>query len=90
MKRIFKYKLEPTDYQILKIPVGSSFLSAQSQKDDIVLYALVDDLEVENDNLHIIIHGTGHDASDLGEHSFLGTVKLYDDTLMFHVFYKKL
>lgn len=85
-KRVFKYKIEPIDYQILKLPVGSNFLSVESQKDDIVLYAMVDDSQPNMMNIHIKVVGTGHDISDMRGFSFLGTVKLFDGTLMFHVF----
>jgi hypothetical protein len=42
MKKIFKYKLEAVDEQILELPRGSKILSVEEQNGDIVLYALVD------------------------------------------------
>ena len=90
MKRIFKYVLVPTDYQIVKLPTGSRILSAESQMDDIVLYALIEDSQTYMDNVEIIVKGTGHDANDLKNFTFLNTVKLRDGLLMFHVFCDRL
>lgn len=94
--KIFKYKLEVTDEQIVKLPSGSRVLSVMNQNDNIVLYALVSDNEIDTEEVSIRIVGTGHDidffipaAGFGGGYEFLGTVSLYDGTLMFHVFYKK-
>jgi hypothetical protein len=39
--KIFKYNLEVTDEQTLKLPPGSRVLSVINQRDNIVLYAFV-------------------------------------------------
>ena len=90
MKSIFKYTLEVTDFQKLSLPVDSKILSVAEQNMQIVLYALVDtDSDVLDDYL-IIIHGTGHPANYVDNQVFLGTVKMANGSLMFHVFYRKL
>ena len=87
MKRIFKYELEVAEHQVLKLPKGSHFLSVESQKDNIVLYAVVDDSQPNTVDLSIKVVGTGQDVSNMEDFGFLGTVKLWNDSLMFHIFY---
>lgn len=88
MKKIFKFKLEITDEQILSLPLNSRILSVAEQFGDMVLYAVVDTSEDLKEDYKIIIHGTGHPANDIDNCTFLGTVKMEDGQLMFHVFYK--
>lgn len=97
-RKIFKYNLEVTDKQTLKLPPGSHILSVMNQRDNIVLYALVwptENKEVYED-VSIRIVGTGHDIDFFipaerfgGGYKFLGTVSLHGGALMFHVFYMK-
>lgn len=87
MKKIFKYILEPVDVQRLDIPTGSKLLSVTEQYGKIVLYALVDDAQGGLDSFEIFVKGTGRPADDIDNCKFLGTVKLYEGELMFHVFY---
>ena len=87
MKKIYKYDLSMEDRQIISLPLNSKILSVKDQYDGIVLYALVDTEREEQEKHSIIIHGTGHSADDLEGYKFLGTVKLMNGQLMFHVFY---
>jgi 3-oxoacyl-(acyl-carrier-protein) synthase len=88
MKSIYKYELDITDSQILDLPVGSKLLSVANQNNKIVLYALVN-VDVTFKKSHTIItHGTGHQANDVDDATFLGTVLLHSGQLVFHVFYK--
>lgn len=84
MQKIYKYKIEVIDEQDIQIPNGAEILSVTEQYGDIVLYANVDS-EADLIPYHISIRGTGHNAVGL-KHKFLGTVKLVDGALMFHVF----
>lgn len=88
MKRIYKYVLKVTDEQVVEIP-SIDILSVESQLDDIVVYALVDIDNLIPSRYMFKIHGTGHDIeNDIASFKFLGTVKMYNGSLMFHVFYK--
>ena len=89
MKRIYKYVLGIVDSQELSLPLGSKVLSVEEQYGNIVLYALVDTEWSELEIYSVIIHGTGHQANDIENYCFLGTVKLADGQLIFHVFYRK-
>jgi hypothetical protein len=85
---IFKYPLEMTDKQIVKMPRGSSPLSVLNQRESLVLYAAVPDPETGTEDRVIYVKGTGHTADDLPLKGcrFLGTVAFLDAALVFHVF----
>lgn len=86
MERIFKYVLEIADSRVLDLPEGSKILSAMVQRNETVLYALVDD-DVQTMYGHTIrIVGTGHPFPDCREHYYLGTVSTHDESLVWHVF----
>ena len=91
-RTVWKYTLKGEIEQTITTPYGSRLLSAAAQKDDIVVYALVNPNtanpeEYTQETRTIIIMGTGHkERSDLGD--FLGTVSLANGALMFHVFEK--
>ena len=89
---IYKYKLEPEDRQVLNLPKGAEILSVVEQRDEVVIYAFVEEDNIsDTEPLTFIIRGTGHDAGNFKRqnYTFLGTVKLEGGALMFHVFYRK-
>jgi hypothetical protein len=89
MLRIYKYVLEEKSIQILELPMNSRILSVESQGEDIVLYVMVDAEERRKWARMVRIYGTGFDITpDIDDYRFLGTVKLSQGKLMFHVFYK--
>lgn len=89
MKQVFKYVLKPNVHE-MKIP-SNTILSVESQKDDIVVYALVDSEDQEERVYDFRVYGTGHIIDiETGGYNFLGTVKMYGDSMVFHVFYKGL
>ena len=88
MKRIFKYELAFEDHQEIQMPLGCKILSVMNQKGTIVVYAIVNDSTKPLIPVGFIIHGTGHPADDLVGYHFLGTVSMYCDSMMFHVFYR--
>ena len=86
MNTIFKYVLDATDDQILKIPMSARILSVESQKDSIVLYAMIDSEEIVKRGVFIKIRGTGHNCDKVDADDYFTTVKMYEDGLVFHVF----
>ena len=86
MKTIWKYELETTDYQLLSIPLPAKILSVSSQGNQIVLYAEIDTKSMLLREVAVWIHGTGHEKKAYDTSTFIGTVKLLDGALMFHVF----
>lgn len=70
-------------------------LCVKEQRGNIVLYftasvsadELFDNSSVRTPvTIHIV--GTGHERDDIDVNNYLGTVKLANDSLMFHCFYK--
>lgn len=83
MRRVFKYPLPVQDAFTLSLPAGAQLLSVQAQRDELMLWALVDDrakLEVR----HFMIRGTGHDAEACG--TYVGTFQLAAGAFVGHLF----
>lgn len=76
MRRIFKYLLEITDLQKVKIPGIVRVLSVDVQNGHVYLWALVDPDEPEVE-YSIRIIGTGHPikSEDIRGKAFYGTVQ---------------
>lgn len=92
-KRVYKYPLQLTEAQTLKLPAGAKVLSVMNQREDIVLYALVDperDAQNNWDIYRVYVSGTGQVTEP--DATFLGTVPISGDNsdFVFHVFYRKL
>lgn len=88
MKRIFKYILDASDNQVIEIP-SETILSVEEQNEKIVVYAIVD-TDIEPIKYEFGINGTGNSITfEIEYFKFLGTVKMYNGSLMFHVFYRK-
>lgn len=91
MKTIWKYTLKAEVSNIIDMPLGAEVLSVETQGDDINIYALVDPMETAQQQIEVRTYGTGHDIDvDLSHYKFLGTAKLYNGSLMFHLFYKRI
>lgn len=87
MRKIFKFPLEVTDYQIIEVKSPAILLSVAEQNNMIMMYAMVDDLEY-GIPVDVRIIETGHPIKDdIDNYKFLGTVKLVVDIeSMFHIF----
>jgi hypothetical protein len=91
MERVYKYTLESNNgfgVQTLEIP-SQSILSAESQEEDIVVYALVDLDDLTPIKYEFAVYGTGHDMEIGTGFKFAGTVKMHNGSFMFHVFFRK-
>lgn len=88
MFRIYKYPLKGS-YNRIKMPMGSKFLSAINQNEDIVVYALVDTSE-ESTLRDVMVVGTGNILSEemLEDFKFLDTVVTHDGNLVWHIWYR--
>lgn len=91
MKTIYKFILKSTDEQTLELPLGSKILSAKEQRDEIVLYALVNPDEEIKVTYSILAYGTGQNIDvKVSGYEFLDTVLLNSGSLVFHFFYKRI
>ena len=86
MQTIFKYNLTKYGKNVVKLPLYASVLSVGLQKDEPVVWALVNTDEVLVDRIFTIIF-TGDDLVHFGLYSdlFLGTVQRTDGIVM-HIF----
>jgi hypothetical protein len=81
---IWKYPLELTLYQSIKLPIGSQFLHCAMQHDAITLWAAVDP-EARLCEREIMIQGTGQEHNPvIHDAVHLGTV--FDPPMVWHVF----
>ena len=81
---IWKYVLKTETNQIIEIPEGAKILSAGEQLNNICVWVNVD-TEMPVVNRKFSIYGTGHlIPKDPGD--FIGSVHLYNGTLIFHVY----
>ena len=85
-KVIYKYQLQVTDSQRLKIHSGFEFMSVQSQFDGISLWALVD-TDKPMVEYEVLIYGTGYEIYE-PEHkyNYVGTVQTYNGNYVWHIF----
>lgn len=81
--KIFKYKLELADEQLVSLPKGAELLTVQVQNNQPCLWALVDEKATLKTNT-VLIYGTGHQVDKRGK--YLGTFQLGNGSLVFHVF----
>jgi len=86
MKTIWKFTLDAGRTRQY-MPKGSVVLSVNSQRDDICIWAEVDDKEKVEERVFEVF-GTGHPIHvDMGiERKFIGTVLLDNGALVFHVY----
>ena len=85
MKTIYKYPLEITDYQYVRLPIRSKIISVGNQNGRLVLWAMVDTSQTEYDR-SVIIKGTGNpiESEELTGYTYIGTVQIA--WLVWHVF----
>ena len=84
-RRVYKYKLEITDQQFVKLPEDAEILSVNAQGMDLVLYALVDFPIGQAISRVVRIAGTGHPIiGNVGQ--YVGTAMMREGQLVWHVF----
>ena len=90
MKSIWKYTLQPKGIQLLDLPRGAKILSCDVQREDVVIWALVDLEETEIGIVEVTAFPTGQTIDpdrDMG--IFLGTVLLNETRIVLHIYYKQ-
>lgn len=80
---IWKYELEVTDRQIVRMPVAADLLSVANQRGKLCLWAMVDPENPNKVERDIEIIGTGNSMPE-GRRSFIGTAVI--DPFVWHVF----
>ena len=59
MRTIYKYQLTVSEEQVISLPNGAEFLSAQIQRDVICLWVLIDPRAIGEQDWTFYIFGTG-------------------------------
>lgn len=85
MKTIWKYELESLGFQTISMPTGAEILHVANQNDVVCLWCEVDRY-AEPGPRDFIIFGTGHPIEDREKLLFIGSVLLYDGTLVLHIY----
>lgn len=85
MKTIYKYQLEITDNQCIKMPKGAEILTVQIQGENPCLWAMVD-TENEVVERFIEIYGTGNPITGESSRIYISTFQVSDGALIFHAF----
>jgi hypothetical protein len=84
MKSIWKFPLEITDRQVVRVPRRAVILSVQTQNGVPCIWALVD-TEEETEERTFFVYGTGHECFSEA-FRFIGTFQVRQETLVFHLF----
>lgn len=95
MRTVYKYRLEATEVQTLKIhglketdSFNEQFLKVDSQKDEAYIWCMVDTDEDEKE-VTVRVVATGEPMPTISKDNYLGSFMVYNDTLVFHVFLEK-
>ena len=95
MRKVFKYNIELTDFQKIKLPrlagadcFKDQFLKLDLQNGRPCIWCLVDDDEEEYE---VIIRtvGTGEEMTLLSKDNYLDSYMLRNGELVFHIFYEE-
>lgn len=85
---VYKYELEVTGEQTIKLPFNAEILTVQMQGTRCCLWALVDP-QNELTERTICIYGTGHPIPDKIRLEHINTFQIPHLGLVFHAFEKK-
>lgn len=85
---VYKYELEITDEQIIRLPFAAEILTIQMQGDKCCLWALVDPMN-ESEERTICIYGTGRPIPNKIRLKHISTFFVPHLGLVFHAFEKK-
>lgn len=88
MEIIWKWELEITDEQVIKVPEGIDILCVQLQKGKPCLWFIVDTEITTYENITIRTIGTDHEFNDGASLLYIGTYQQLEGNLVFHVFQK--
>ena len=89
--KIYKYPLEITDRQTVKLPADSEIISIVNINEKPYIYVIVEPGEECGIHHEIICYGTGHPMrDDYCDYRFLGTLVFAGGRLVLHYFCRKL
>jgi hypothetical protein len=86
MITIYKYLIDITDRQTIKLPADAEFLKVDVQNDTPYLWAMVNTSK-QNIDYDIVIYGTGHDIRSWETLKHIGSF-FHKNTFVWHVFHE--
>ena len=86
--KIFKYILQEVDLQTVEMPVGTQILSVQECRDQLCIWALINDNSGVFESRTFAVIGTGNPIPTFDDFTmkFIGTAQRYAGKLVWHVF----
>jgi hypothetical protein len=87
MKTIWKFPLDLSHRQDIRLPMGAQILTLQLQGLQPCIWALVDP-EAVLERRHIFVFETGKQVPDHDGLQYMGTLQLFHGLRVFHVFEK--
>ena len=84
MKTIWKFELDVTDEQSVKMSAGAQIISALAQFGKLWVYAIVPDVPTPWARRRMFVRGTGHSLGAAAQAKFIGTVVL--GPFVWHIF----
>jgi hypothetical protein len=81
--KIYKYQI-PTSPTVLEMPIGANIRCVHSQRENIFLWAEVDENQFETELRTFRTYFTGWDIMPGGW--YVGTAFVHSDTLVYHVY----
>ena len=82
---IYKYQIQITDVQMVKLPINAAILTAQMQGDQLCLWAKIEETNTDTEDRMIEVFGTGHPMTS-HLRRYIGTVQMDGGSLIWHVF----
>jgi hypothetical protein len=84
--KIYRYPIQITDYQELKLPVDSKILTVDVVRGEPSIYALVDP-HACTERISVYIYGTGNPIGDtILNQKYIGTIQTHQGMCVWHVF----
>jgi hypothetical protein len=91
--KVYKYRIDIRDEEVIMLPVGAKILKVDSQKEgtqeSVFMWALVNTDAEQFERYVTRAVGTGQPADHVAEMTYMGSCKMKDDMFVWHVFYRK-
>jgi len=82
---IWKFTIQPGD-MVIRMPVGAVILDVQAQRDESVMWAIVDP-DAPLEDVRLVIRGTGQNLDGWeSKDNYVGSFQPHGYTLVYHVF----
>ena len=84
-KTIYKYVLKPIEMQDIELPIDAEILTVQNQDEEVCMWVKLDPDEPKVHRTFAVF-GTGWRIVSNATFEYVGTVQLWRENLVYHVF----